>query len=65
MLDPEFRNPTTGWRKQKIIEWLVNRPVPLPQNINEFADLTKNELLQLAKPYRYPLSTASILFILE
>ncbi|CAG5096696.1 Protein of unknown function [Cotesia congregata] len=29
--------------------WLVNRPVPLPQNINEFADLTKNELLQLAK----------------
>ncbi|CAG5093179.1 Protein of unknown function [Cotesia congregata] len=49
MLDPEFRNPTTGWRKQKIIEWLVNRPVPLPQNINEFADLTKNELLQLAK----------------
>ncbi|CAD6216031.1 GSCOCG00011240001-RA-CDS, partial [Cotesia congregata] len=54
MLDPEFRNPTTGWRKQKIIEWLVNRPVPLPQNINEFADLTKNELLQLAKLYRYP-----------
>ena len=40
MLDPNFRNPTTAWRKQEIIEWMSQRKVTLPDGNKTFDELT-------------------------
>ncbi|XP_034940492.1 uncharacterized protein [Chelonus insularis] len=53
MLDPEFRNPTTQWRKLQIIEWLIKREVEVPSYVEHFEDLNRNELLNLARPHHY------------
>ncbi|XP_034944132.1 uncharacterized protein [Chelonus insularis] len=53
MLDPEFRNPTTQWRKLQIIEWLIKCEVEVPSHVKHFEDLNRNELLNLARPHHY------------
>lgn len=53
MLNPEYRNPTSGWKKQQIVDWLIKRAVPVPLDVLEFNELTKVELLGLSKDHRF------------
>ena len=53
MIDPDYRNPTTQWRKGDILDWFERRNVPLPEDITSFSELTKVELLNLSKEFRY------------
>ncbi|XP_031340996.1 uncharacterized protein LOC116169109 [Photinus pyralis] len=53
MLNPEFRNPTTAWRKADIIEWLNKRKVQVPEHFDTFDQMTRPSLLQLSRMYNY------------
>ncbi|XP_043468345.1 uncharacterized protein LOC122511314 [Leptopilina heterotoma] len=53
-IDPEFRNPTTAWRKDDIIEWAENRKVPLPEGRLTYYSLTKPQLIERCRPYHFP-----------
>ncbi|XP_043471440.1 uncharacterized protein LOC122504405 [Leptopilina heterotoma] len=54
MLDPQFRNPTTKWKKAEIIEWLIRREVEIPSDVFDFNQKNKPDLLLLARHYHYP-----------
>ncbi|XP_043476189.1 uncharacterized protein LOC122507505 [Leptopilina heterotoma] len=54
MLDPEYRNPTRAWKKQKIIDLATKQNVPLPASVTSFQELLKPELLEMCKPYYNP-----------
>jgi transposase len=54
MLDPNFRNPTTAWTKQKVIEWMSKRQIILPDGVKSFDELTKPRLLDLCRNYHFP-----------
>ncbi|XP_051167319.1 uncharacterized protein LOC127285381 [Leptopilina boulardi] len=54
MLDPEFRNFTTKWKKQSIIDWLIRRGVAIPTNVESFNKMKRDELYKLSQEHRYP-----------
>ncbi|XP_043468324.1 uncharacterized protein LOC122502369 [Leptopilina heterotoma] len=54
MLDPEFRNPTNQWLKSKIVEWLIKREVNVPEIAQSLNKLSKQSLLEIARPYHFP-----------
>ncbi|XP_043479938.1 uncharacterized protein LOC122509762 [Leptopilina heterotoma] len=54
MLDPNFRNVTTAWKKSDIIDWLIKKGVNIPESHSSFCDMKRNELYQLSQQFRYP-----------
>jgi transposase len=48
-ITPETKNPTTSYRKQQIIDWLVDHNIPVPEEYPSFMKMTVPVLLALAR----------------
>jgi len=48
----DTRNPTTQWRKQNIIDWLVDKQIPVPEDFDNFGRMTIPLLLTLAREHK-------------
>lgn len=51
MTDPETRNPNMKWLKNDIIEWMKKNNTGLPPDVYDFESLTKQVLINHAKPF--------------
>ncbi len=51
-LTDETRNPTTAWRKSKIIDWLVQKSIPVPEPYSKYEEATVPVLRLHAKKHR-------------
>lgn len=48
----ESRNPTTRYRKQEIIDWLIAKEIDVPETYADFNDMTVPVLLNLSRLHK-------------
>jgi hypothetical protein len=54
MIVEETKPPSMAWSKPKLVEWAYSRSVPMPDYAPYPEHLTKEELVQLSKPFAVP-----------
>lgn len=46
------KNPTTAWRKQQLIDWMIQQEIPLPEEYEDFSEMTVPRLREMAKKFK-------------
>lgn len=51
MVDPATKNPNMSWKKNKIINWILEKNIPLPLGPHTIDRFTKAQLIVYATPF--------------